>query len=103
MLFKAGGGSTLLICSEVDTAMHMRRILCHAHTWLCEQGRLAKEDIDVRMCKALAELPMDQGVEAVDKFAAANLDTVRSKTGFMVGCPLSVSMVFQDFLNIGRL
>eukprot|EP00884_Botryococcus_braunii_P002945 jgi/Botrbrau1/12651/Bobra.67_1s0017.1 len=52
---------------------------------LCMQGRLAKEDIDVRMCKALSDLPTDQGLEAVDKFASANLDAVRSKTGFMMG------------------
>jgi Heterogeneous nuclear ribonucleoprotein Q acidic domain len=48
------------------------------------QGRLSKEDIDVRMCKALSDLPTDQGIEAVEKFASANLDAVRSKTGFMV-------------------
>lgn len=53
--------------------------------WEYFQGRLAREDIDVRMCKALADLPTDQGLEAVDKFASANLDSVRSKTGFMVG------------------
>lgn len=53
--------------------------------WGCGlQGRLTKDDIDVRMCKALSDLPTDQGLEAVDKFASANLDAVRSKTGFMV-------------------
>lgn len=51
----------------------------------CAQKRLIREDIDVRMCKALGDLPSDLGLEAVDKFAMANLDTVRSKTGFMVG------------------
>ena len=37
------------------------------------------------MCKALFDLPGDLAVEAVDRFAVANLDNVRSKTGFMVG------------------
>ena len=50
----------------------------------CMQGRLRKDDIDARMAKALADLPSHLGMEAVDKFAMANLDTVRSKTGFMV-------------------
>ena len=36
------------------------------------------------MAKALGDLPSDLGLEAVDKFSMANLDTVRSKTGFMV-------------------
>ena len=49
-----------------------------------DQGRLRKDDIDARMAKALADLASDQGLEAVDKFSMANLDTVRSKTGFMV-------------------
>ena len=48
------------------------------------QRRLEREDLDARMCKALSELPSDLGLEAVEKFATANLDTVRSKTGFMV-------------------
>ena len=42
------------------------------------------------------DLPSDLGLEAVDKFAMANLDTVRSKTGFMVGLvklfPLQMSV-----------
>ncbi len=48
------------------------------------QGRIGKNDIDARMLKALADLPVDLGIEAVDKFAMASLDSVRSKTGFMV-------------------
>ena len=39
----------------------------------------------MRMCKTLADMPSDLALEAVDKFAMASLDTVRSKTGFMVG------------------
>ena len=37
------------------------------------------------MLKALADLPVDLGIEAIDKFAMASLDSIRSKTGFMVG------------------
>lgn len=52
---------------------------------LIDKGRLRRTDIDMRMCRALADLPSDVGLEAVDKFAAANLDGVRSKTGFIMG------------------
>ncbi len=45
---------------------------------------LTKEDVDARMVRALADLPSDLGMEAVEKFATSNLETVRSKTGFMV-------------------
>ena len=48
------------------------------------QGRINKLDIDARMLKALADLPVDLGIEAIDKFAMASLDSIRSKTGFMV-------------------
>ena len=48
------------------------------------QGRLTKEDVDLRMIKALADLPGDRGMEAVDRFSGSSLETVRSKTGFMV-------------------
>ena len=51
------------------------------------QGRIGKNDIDARMLKALADLPVDLGIEAIDKFAMASLDSIRSKTGFMVLCP----------------
>ena len=36
------------------------------------------------MIKALADLPGDRGLEAVDRFSSSSLETVRSKTGFMV-------------------
>ncbi len=39
------------------------------------------------MLKSLAELPSDLGLEAVEKFGMASLETVRSKTGFMVRGP----------------
>ena len=48
------------------------------------QGRLTKEDVDVRMLKALSDLPGERGLEAVDRFSSSSLETVRSKTGFMV-------------------
>ena len=51
------------------------------------QGRLRKDDIDSRMLKSLADLPSDLGLEAVEKFGMASLETVRSKTGFMVRTP----------------
>ena len=59
---------------------HLTCILLH------EQGRISKHDVDARMLKALADLPVDLGIEAIDKFAMASTDTVRSKTGFMVRC-----------------
>lgn len=52
---------------------------------LIDGGRLRRSEIDMRMCRALADLPTDLGVEAVDKFSVANLDHIRSKTGFMMG------------------
>lgn len=39
------------------------------------------------MLKALADLPVDLGIEAIDKFTMASLDSIRSKTGFMVSLP----------------
>jgi len=48
------------------------------------QGRLKMDEVDSRMLKSLAELPSDLGLEAVEKFGMASLETVRSKTGFMV-------------------
>ena len=51
---------------------------------VCLQRVLTKEDVDARMVRALADLPSDLGMEAVEKFATSNLESVRSKTGFMV-------------------
>jgi len=45
--------------------------------------------VDLRMIKALADLPGDRGMEAVDRFSGSSLETVRSKTGFMVRAPLA--------------
>lgn len=55
---------------------------------LALQGKLSNTEVDQRMVKALSDLPSDLGLEAVDKFATSNLESVRSKTGFMVGAPL---------------
>lgn len=49
------------------------------------QGRLVRADIDPRMTRALQSLPMDLAMEVLDKFSYADLNTVRSKTGFMLG------------------
>ncbi len=49
------------------------------------QGLLAKEDLHVNMCDALANLPTSQGLEALDTFERrAASEDVRNKTGFMV-------------------
>lgn len=82
---------------EVPPAMlkallhHGKGISCAVSTAACFipwtaalQGRISKSDIDARMLKALADLPVDLGIEAIDKFAMASLDSIRSKTGFMV-------------------
>ena len=54
------------------------------------QGLLAKEDLHVNMCDALANLPTSQGLEALDTFERrAASEDVRNKTGFMVRAPLS--------------
>ena len=55
------------------------------------------------MCKALGDLPSDLGLEAVDKFATANLDSVRSKTGFMVPpLPCTVSNTLLQSQDCSR-
>ena len=52
------------------------------------QGLLAKEDLHVNMCDALANLPTSQGLEALDTFERrAASEDVRNKTGFMVKAP----------------
>lgn len=49
------------------------------------------------MLKALADLPGERGLEAVDRFSSSSLETVRSKTGFMVRAP-SPSLSPLNFL-----
>lgn len=49
------------------------------------QGLLSKEDLHVNMCDALANLPTDLGIEAIETFSRrASSEPVRNKTGFMV-------------------
>ena len=73
------------VCISPLTTIFCARLCCKP--LMPAQGRLSMDDVDARMCKALADLPSDLGLEAVDKFANAHLDTVRSKTGFMVSSP----------------
>ena len=97
-------GELKLCCSSFHVQPHAILLACPAQgpymlsalvaSWLglrscshAEQGRLTKEDVDMRMCKTLADMPSDLALEAVEKFAMASLDTVRSKTGFMVSGP----------------
>ncbi|KAK9809709.1 hypothetical protein WJX73_008415 [Symbiochloris irregularis] len=61
------------------------RAVRHRMDDLIADGRLAKGDIDGRMAKSLSDLPTNLALEAIEKFAVANLDTVRSKTGFLMG------------------
>ncbi|KAK9824242.1 hypothetical protein WJX72_008888 [[Myrmecia] bisecta] len=76
----------------------LSRSVRHRLRDLIDDGRMSKEEVDQRMCRALAELPSDRGLEAVDKFAMANLDNVRSKTGFMMGI---IKRVQQDMMYGG--
>ena len=49
------------------------------------QGLLSREDLHVNMCDALANLPTDLGIEAIETFSRrASTEPVRNKTGFMV-------------------
>jgi hypothetical protein len=52
---------------------------------LLEDKRLREGDIEGRALSQLMELPEAQAEEAVDKFCNADLDTIRSKTGFLMG------------------
>mmetsp|Transcript_37804 Transcript_37804/g.106831 ORF Transcript_37804/g.106831 Transcript_37804/m.106831 type:complete len:313 (-) Transcript_37804:177-1115(-) len=52
---------------------------------LLDEGRIATSDLDRRMCQLLESLHEDHAVAAVEKFAASNLEAIRSKTGFMIG------------------
>ncbi len=69
---------------------------------LLVQGRINKSDIDARMLKALADLPVDLGIEAIDKFAMASLDSIRSKTGFMVGFTSTLEEACQQWSKSPR-
>ena len=70
------------------------RASAELHLWCVHllpplQGLLAKEDLHVNMCDALANLPTSQGLEALDTFERrAASEDVRNKTGFMVRASL---------------
>lgn len=50
-----------------------------------KKGILEKEDVDMRMCRALSEASPELALEALSKFSKADLKTVRSKTGYLLG------------------
>lgn len=66
------------------------------------QGKLTNEDVDQRMVKTLGDLSESLGLEAIDKFAGSNLDTVRSRTGFMMGIIKRVDMEARGGPMMGR-
>ena len=82
------GRLCLIRCVSAEGSMLSGTRLMFVHAPL--QGRLTKEDVDLRMIKALADLPGDRGMEAVDRFSGSSLETVRSKTGFMVRRPFAL-------------
>ncbi len=49
------------------------------------EGRISNGDVDRRLSRALGDLGPRLAEEAVDKFAQANLESVRSKAGFFMG------------------
>ena len=49
------------------------------------EGRICNGDVDRRLSRALGDLGPRLAEEAVDKFAQANLESVRSKAGFFMG------------------
>lgn len=50
-----------------------------------ERGLMTDNDLEARVCDQLANLSRDLADEAIDKFLAADLSTIRSKTGFLMG------------------
>lgn len=70
----------------------------HITLLLYLQGLLSKEDLHVNMCDALANLPTDLGIEAIETFSRrASSEPVRNKTGFMVGSPLEQIHSFMQY------
>ncbi len=58
---------------------------------LMDEGRLRKGDLESRVATTLRDLPLDLALAAVDRYAAAHLESVRSKTGFMIGIVRRIS------------
>jgi len=52
---------------------------------LIDDRKIRASDIEGRALTQLLELSDDMAYEAVDRFATTNLDTIRSKTGFLMG------------------
>mmetsp|Transcript_6985 Transcript_6985/g.9449 ORF Transcript_6985/g.9449 Transcript_6985/m.9449 type:complete len:141 (-) Transcript_6985:187-609(-) len=52
---------------------------------LIEDRKISSKDIEARAIGELRDLGEEQGFEAVERFCATNLDSVRSKTGFLMG------------------
>jgi hypothetical protein len=77
----------------------LSRSVRHRLRDLMDDGKLSNTEVDQRMVKALSDLPSELGLEAVDKFATSNLDSVRSKTGFMMGI---IKRVAQEGMMGGR-
>lgn len=74
-------GSTDLIKS-IDA---FPRPLRNKLTELVDNGTIKPGDLESRVTTALRELPIELALEALDRYATSALDTIRSKTGFMMG------------------
>lgn len=74
-------GSTDLIKSIDSFPRPLRKKLEE----LVENGTIRPGDLESRVTTALRELPMELALEALDRYSTSALDTIRSKTGFMMG------------------
>ena len=52
---------------------------------LIKDGRLKSGDLESRVTSAMRDLPTDLALDAIERYQQANLETIRSKTGFMMG------------------
>ncbi|KAK3287541.1 hypothetical protein CYMTET_4963 [Cymbomonas tetramitiformis] len=52
---------------------------------IVKERRIRATDIEGRAIAALKELPEDMAHEAIERFSAANLESIRTKTGFLIG------------------
>ena len=82
---RGGGGG-----DDGDAIAHLaeKRDFHHVGRKLQEmvsEGRISNGDVDRRLARALGDLGPRLAEEAVDKFAQANLESVRSKAGFFMG------------------
>ena len=69
----------------VDAVRTLFHFTSYVTSFPVPQGRLHYSDIDPRMTRSLQSLPSNLAMEVLDKFSYADLDNVRSKTGFMLG------------------